>query len=68
LGDWFHLSLLPYFCCDIPLGNNKREKYRKARNLPTCLSSSIGWGIAAGCSIGFALAEDLVEEAILHGT
>jgi hypothetical protein len=35
----------------------------------TCLLAfphQLGWGIAGGYSIGFALAEDLVEEAVLH--
>ncbi len=35
----------------------------------TCLLAfphQLGWGIAGGYSIGFALAEYLVEEAVLH--
>ena len=37
----------------------------------TCLLAfphQLGWGIAGSCSIGFVLAEDLVEEAVLHET
>lgn len=37
----------------------------------TCLLAfphELGCRIAGGCSIGFALAEDLVEEAVLHET
>ncbi len=35
----------------------------------TCLLAfpdQLGWEIAGGCSIGFAMTEDLVEEAVLH--
>jgi hypothetical protein len=35
----------------------------------TCLLAfphQLGWGIARGCSIGFVLAEDLLEEAVSH--
>ena len=44
---------------------NERSTGRRG----TCLLAfpdQLGWEIAGGCSIGFAMTEDPVEEAVLH--
>jgi len=52
--------LLPYLCCDTPLGNNNK---RRTGRRGTCLLAFPDQldGNASGCSIGFPLSEDLLR-------